>query len=454
MSKTTVDCLELAKRFLERRCVIHGCRTVHFWQESYWIWEHGIYRELSQRDLDDRIHRWLQNDVENNLRTVWEWTCQNVHSILRTERPPRNNCWLPPAEDEAPYPGEADDDWLQLKSGLFNVSEYIRSGSAVIRPLTPRYFSQVRLPYDFDPKAECPVWEKAVAEWMQGDPDLIGLLQEISGYLLSTSLQLQVGFFLEGEGANGKTAYCEAMMDMLGRENYSAVPLSDFNQRFALCNTIGRLVNFSTETNARKPIPAEVLKQFVSGDAMTMDRKYMSGITVEPTARLVIAWNKRPQVDDVSEGFWRRIVIVPFSYFIPVERRDPGLRRKFQVEMPGILRWALEGRKRLLLRGRLPLVAASQSVVEEFRAQSDTVRAYRDARLRRESGGELRKSVIYADYLSWCEDRAYTAKDTGSFFKRILELLPDVATVRIREDERRVAVLKGVVFNHAEGNEC
>jgi len=51
---------------------------------------------------------------------------------------------------------------------------------------------------------------------------------------------------------------------------------------------------------------------------------------------LVVATNNRPTISDRSNGFWRRILYVPFRVAVPPEKRDRYLTEKLRQELPGI----------------------------------------------------------------------------------------------------------------------
>ena len=59
-------------------------------------------------------------------------------------------------------------------------------------------------PVVYDPSATCPVWEAATDKWMCGDKELVAYLQVALGVTLTSDMTLQVLFFNQGAGANGK----------------------------------------------------------------------------------------------------------------------------------------------------------------------------------------------------------------------------------------------------------
>src|SRR5690606_25006503 len=62
-----------------------------------------------------------------------------------------------------------------------------------------------------------------------------------------------------------------------------------------------------------------------------------------PTHTLWCRANDQPLVFDASEGFWRRIKLLPFTHHIPPKKRIADLKEQLAREFPGILAWAVRG---------------------------------------------------------------------------------------------------------------
>ena len=69
---------------------------------------------------------------------------------------------------------------------------------------------------DFDPKAECELWDAFLWRVIDRDQDLYEYLRRFVGYLLGGDTSDQSLHFLYGVGANGKSVFCEVLMRLLG----------------------------------------------------------------------------------------------------------------------------------------------------------------------------------------------------------------------------------------------
>src|SRR5262249_2196146 len=131
---------------------------------------------------------------------------------------------------------------------------------------TENWFSPICLPYRYDSGADCPTWKKFLNRNLEGDPEKIGLVQEIFGYCLLPTTRAQRFFVLVGEGANGKSVVLAVLEAMVGSDNVSSVPFESFGQQFKTHQTLGKLVNICPEIGNVGRTEEGILKGFVSGD--------------------------------------------------------------------------------------------------------------------------------------------------------------------------------------------
>ncbi len=102
---------------------------------------------------------------------------------------------------------------------------------------------------------------------------------------------------------------------------------------------------------AQATIADSYLKEIVSGDVIEAERKFRDSFSFWPTVKLVGSTNHLPRLLDLSDGFFRRPMILQFNRQFLDGERDPNLKDKLVAELPGILAWAVQGLKNLRKRG-------------------------------------------------------------------------------------------------------
>jgi P4 family phage/plasmid primase-like protien len=317
---------------------------------------------------------------------------------------------------------------IAFKNGLFDPEK------RKLYKHTPAWFSTVCMPYDYDPKAPCPTWVRALAYWMEEDRERIYFLQEYAGYLLFGGTCAHKMVFLLGEGGNGKSAFLAGLEAMLGGlQNVSHVPLEAFGERFALYPTVGKLANVCADTgDDALRVNEAVLKQYVSGDPMMMDRKNKDQVEALPTARLIFSSNKLPRFRDPTNGLWRRPDIVPFSVTVPQEMRVEGMDKAAwwleNGEAPGIFNWALAGWVRYVRQGRrFTRSKVCEEAKEGHRTFCNPAKAFLEEHVEVVTGREdvfLNCQDLYRRYVGWCTENGHKPLASGRLGEEVGRTFP------------------------------
>lgn len=250
---------------------------------------------------------------------------------------------------EAPYCYQFNEkrDFLNLKNGMLNLQNFI------LEDHSPDFWSTVQLDINYNPEAECPTFKKFLNDIFEGDNERIRVIQEIMGLCLTTETSHQKLFIFYGTGANGKSLLCRVIESLCGEDNISALMINDLSNPFRRAELVDKLLNLSTENEAlsKGGINTEILKQIASGDRINADVKYEKAFHFNPFCKLVFSTNNLPYTKDRSWGFYRRLLIVPFTKsFIegsPEWENFDKLSSKLLSERDGILNFALGGLKRL-----------------------------------------------------------------------------------------------------------
>jgi putative DNA primase/helicase len=113
-----------------------------------------------------------------------------------------------------------------------------------------------------------------------------------------------------------------------------------------------------------------LLNSIISGETVTVERKYHHPYEINPTVKLLWAMNDPPRISDPNNGIFRRVHIVRVPALDDADK-DETLKDRIKLEGPGILNWALDGLERLTRRGHFckPLSVAQSS--RQYQAHAD-----------------------------------------------------------------------------------
>lgn len=326
---------------------------------------------------------------------------------------------------------------LNFTDGLFDV----RTGALISH--TPDVRSTMRLPYPYIPTAPCLRWMRFLEEVFPGETDKQRFLQEWYGYCLVPDASQDKCLFMVGEGANGKSVALTVLKALVGAGNVCSVDVDGLHSAFQRAELYGKLVGISAEVSTRAVVRDKYLKQIISGDMIGACRKYQNPFDFSPFVRLVFAMNTLPRVNDPSNGFYRKLLILRFHRVFERHEQDKRLREKLLGELSGIFNWAYEGLRRLEAQGEFTEVPDMDLEVEEYRgANSPVMRFVRECCVI----GDERQTFtaqLYKAFIKWCETNGVrNPPESNVFGREVRRCDPKIGTAH----RNKANAIKGIAL--------
>lgn len=245
---------------------------------------------------------------------------------------------------------EPSKEYINFNNGILN----IRTNKLL--PHTPEFRFVQKLPINYNPKAKCPKILDFFRDVCKAKD--IDVIQEMFGYTLYRSYEVNAAFILYGTGRNGKGVTLKLLRSMLGRHNIVSRKLHEITSDvFAKADLYGALANICGEMDDKVLTETANLKELTGGDIVTAQRKYFGSFQFENYAKLIFNTNRIPKTKDGSFGFYDRMRIIEFTkiYNSSNPNTDSKLFEKLnnESEMEGLIVWALEGLKRLLASNKI-----------------------------------------------------------------------------------------------------
>lgn len=386
------DCNQFA-RYLST-CIV----TVQNENYQLYIYSNkGIYKECN-KDMMGKIIKFLMNQVHN------VWTVKREESGLAAYK--RGIMKIVKQFNLS--------DEINLSNGVLTID------SLQLRVHSSNIYSTVQIPLNYDAEAKCPRFIKYLEEITNNDIEVQKVLQELLGYCLSDSTKAEKAFFLYGNGCNGKSIFAKTVEYLIGKENISAVTLSNLNSDFGMESMAYSKVNISAENELKGNFSSENLKAAISGDVVSIRRKYKTDLQVALTCKIVMLMNTLPNVSDVTYGFFRKIIIIPFNRKFSDKEKDINLFDKLLIEMPGILNFALEGLKRLQKNNyQFTKSKAIDKLMENYKkVQNPTIEFFNDTYAKSDDDC-IKRSDIYYEFLQWAESKGYDKISRSIFWSKL-----------------------------------
>lgn len=305
-------------------------------------------------------------------------------------------------------PDELDTDpWLL---NVLNGTIDMRTGE--LREHRPADLITKLAPVEYHPNAKAPTWLNFLDHIMAGRQELVDFLQRAVGYSLTGDTREQILLMLIGAGANGKSTFIEALLAMLGDYGAVAAPgmlLTSRGDRHPteVAALQGRRLVSSMEVGEGRRFREELVKQLTGGDTLTARRMHEDFWSFQPTHKLWLTANYKPQIRGTDLAIWRRIMLIPFDVTIPPKERDKSLPTKLQAELPGILAWAVQGCLTWQENGLEPPKDV-RAATQQYRRESDPLAEFITQRCTTDdSAAKIRAGPFYAAYRGWAEAQGF-----------------------------------------------
>lgn len=293
---------------------------------------------------------------------------------------------------------------INLLNGTFEITKDRQE----LRERRREDFLKYQLPFEYDPDASCPIFDKYLHRVVP-DEDCQKVLAEYLGYIFTGDLKLEKALILYGSGANGKSVFFDIINALLGEENISSYSLQnltkyDSYQRSQLQN---KLLNYASEINGR--LETSIFKQLVSGEPVEARQIYCEPFIMRDYAKLAFNCNELPKEVEQTDAFFRRFIIVPFDQTIPEDEQDPDLAKKIITsELSGVFNWILVGLRRLLSQKRFTQSKKIKEQVEKYRKESDSVAMFMDDEGYKPSINKfVLLKTMYENYKEFCLNSGY-----------------------------------------------
>jgi len=365
-------------------------------------YENGVYKMMSDQEVNDLVYIGLYEDMLWGYRTK-KSVADKVACLLSIIP----NLKL--SEDGGQI--------LNVKNGLLNI--YTR----VLKPHTPDFVSLIQSPMIYDENATCPTWDSCMDAWMEGNEkeEKTLLLQQYSGYILSSSMLYDRALFLVGDGGNGKSTFIDTIAMVIGDNSTSHIDLESLYGQYGLKGLIGKRLNIIEEV-AGNYYQSSKLKKLISGEPITIDMKYKDQFDFRPQCKFVFAVNNMPRIDDSSTATERRICVIEFLNNF---RNNPNtqLRSKMGLlakELSGILNWMLDGAQKLSDMKKFVTTKEQTKLLTEYRMENSSVEGFIGECLEFKEGEEITSRDVYDKYRQYCNRDGKKSKAKITFTKEII----------------------------------
>lgn len=340
----------------------------------------------------------------------------NHTQVTNLSRMLESDLFMPDEDFDALMP--AQEDYINLQNGMYNLNTY------KLEKHDPELRFTTQLDFEYDPRAECPTWERYLKTSLvraddKPDDELIMLLQEALAYSMTARTDLKASFWLVGKPDSGKSTLLAFIRGLMGNLSTTI----DLNQlagnRFILSGIVGKRVVTFGEAEENSVLPSALYKAMVGGtDEIYADVKNRPGIAFKPIAKFWWGMNNAPRMTDRSGATLNRLKVIPFNRSVPPDKRIGNLYQLLMRERSGIFNWLLYGYVRLLERGTFTTSEQSEAWRGNYSVENDTEQSFVNERCKR-GGSDVRvqAQTLYNAYRRYCDDNGFRPKNANQVAK-------------------------------------
>lgn len=429
-SKKEKEAIELmADKFLESRN-IYTIKDDH--KPEMWIYEDGIYVHNGFCEINKWVHNLFKKHYKlvtvNKIKEkIIAMTYINQEDFFKNNNP----------------------HLLPVKNGLLN----LHTGEIEEFNQDKIFFSKIK--YNYNKDSQIDMIDKFIRNIVHDD-EQYNTIQEFFGLCLYKEYFIPKALMLLGHGSNGKTAILNLLTRLVGVENISTLSIDQMNNKgFSTSELFGKMANVCGELSAKTLEDTDVFKQLTGGETIGANRKFKSVIYFKNYAKIFSACNKLPKTNDITDGFFRRWILLEFNNkFVNkkkfdemseqekivnnVKLADPKILNKIctEKEMEGFLVWCYEGLRRLLVNKKFSIDDDIETLRIRWIEKSSTFMEFANRYIEYTGNREehVFKEDVDSQYCSYCSLKNLSPESINMQKKYLFDIFGAVEKTRSKKD--------------------
>lgn len=378
----------------------------------YWNYNEvsGIYEEINGTTAREWVMRLLID--EDLIASATDATAKTVLARYRSCYTERGHAY-----DDF----DNEDLWFHAENGWVNLE------SLVFEEHTATRLSRRKSAVAYDAKVVCPVYDKFINEDLLLKEDQIRVIDQFSGLILTKEMKHEKMLTLLGRTGCGKSTLLNTWSRVLGEMalEKKLTELSSESARFAGSQFVGSTLCWFDEVDVKKAEMGNSLGTLVTGKHINVERKGINGIKkAVNSVKCVLTANRLPMTAEI--GIYRRLILINITAsFVEAGTVDRDIDMKLGNEASGILNRMIKGLQDLRKMGTFTMIAGHDDLIEEYKAQSDTIAEFLDEYF--DVGTEndfIETKNIYESYRHFAEGNSWTRSITPQKFGRLLASQP------------------------------
>jgi P4 family phage/plasmid primase-like protien len=313
----------------------------------------------------------------------------------------------------------------------------------------------IPLNYEVNKEIKNTLMSDFLSECVNYNSHALNILRACLYLALTNNLSKHIALFIYGPGGTGKSTLINIILFLLGKDASVSGSLQLLKSQFGKHSLINKILLVINELPQIFLGESSFLKSLIGLDPMIIDRKFKDTVNWIPSVFLIITSNTLWTVKNMTTGYGRRFIYMPF-YKVP-KVKDTNLfnidsnniaNGKLVEFLPGLINWILSCPQEYInlldLGGEVVSKIIDNDVdyyVNPLRTWAETTLAKSEdpnklIELAAKSDKAYDINTLYGNYIKWCERNNLQTtiiapnKFSAALYNLLLSFNWDVSRVR------------------------
>ena len=284
---------------------------------------------------------------------------KNVIEVLRTEVKLKR-------ESKNPY-------LIPVANGIYNVKD------KELMRFDPKYVFTSKIKTRYNPDADISrINDFDFNEWMKSiacnDDEIVTLLWQVINEAINPNYTRGKIGFLIGDGNSGKGTFQRLLQNLIGTDNIASLKPPQFADRFSKEMLVGKVCNIGDDISNAYLDEVSDLMSIATGDVIAIEPKGKPVYTVNLNLFCMFSGNAMPNVRNKSQGWYRRMLLIPFNADFNGLHNDPRIKDKF-LNNVDILEYVLKTALEMNFKSFI-IPKSVKAEIDKYKLENDYYRAF------------------------------------------------------------------------------
>lgn len=312
----------------------------------------------------------------------------------------------------------SDTNLIPFANGIYNLA------TDSMEEFTPEKILLNKINFDYRPDAYNELMDKTLDKLSCNDKSVRKLIECCVGYCFFRKCELRKCFILTGEKRNGKSTFLDCINAILGEDNIAHLDLKELGEKFKTYELFGKLANIGDDIDGEFITNTAIFKKLVSGNPVSIERKYSDSFSFRNYAKLIFSANNIPRMGKGKDGgaIIDRMIIIPFNATFSKKDADynPFIKYELTQKEPleYLIKLGVDALKELLETQAFPTSKVVEESIKEYEENNNPIIVFFEDTEKKDIVNQDSMDV-YKKYVAFCAINNFSPISNIEFTRQV-----------------------------------